>query len=75
MRMRHYSYKTEKIYVYWMRQYFFYHKLRHPKEMGAAEVESFLTHPAGEKTFPPQRKIERLPPYFFFNQHSIKLVF
>lgn len=44
MRMRHYSYKTEKMYVYWMRQYFFYHKLRHPKEMGATEVEAFLTH-------------------------------
>lgn len=49
MGMRRYSYKTEKTYVYWMRQYFFYHKLRHPKEMGAAEVESFLTHPAVEK--------------------------
>lgn len=44
LRVRHYSYKTEKIYVFWMRQYFFFHQLRHPCEMGAAEIESFLTY-------------------------------
>lgn len=50
MRMRHYSYKTEKIYIYWMKQYFYFHKLRHPLEMGAAEVEAFLTHLAVNQT-------------------------
>jgi hypothetical protein len=34
MRMWHYGYKTEKIYIYWMKQYFDFHNLRHPAEMG-----------------------------------------
>ena len=49
MRVRHYSYETEKTYTYWIRQYIFFHKITHPKEMGAAEIESFLTNLAVEK--------------------------
>lgn len=49
MRVRHYRYETEKRYVYWMRQFFFFHDLRHPNEMGAAEIEAFLMHLAVEK--------------------------
>ncbi len=50
MRVRHYSYETEKTYIYWIRQYIFFHKITHPKEMGAAEVQAFLTYLAVEKT-------------------------
>ena len=50
MRVRHYSYQTEKTYIYWIRQYIFFHNVTHPAEMGAAEVEAFLTHLAVEKT-------------------------
>lgn len=49
MRVRHYSYETEKIYIYWIKQYIYFHKITHPAEMGAAEVEAFLTHLAVEK--------------------------
>ncbi|HEX8289121.1 MAG TPA: integron integrase [Pyrinomonadaceae bacterium] len=49
MRVRHYSFETEKRYVYWMKQYFHFHDLRHPKTMGTAEIESFLTHLAVER--------------------------
>jgi len=49
MRLRHYSYETEKIYVYWIKQYIYFHKITHPKDMGAIEVEAFLTHLAVEK--------------------------
>jgi hypothetical protein len=44
MRVRHYSYQTEKTYIYWIRQYIFFHRIRHPKEMGAEEIQAFLTH-------------------------------
>lgn len=50
MRLRHYSYQTEKIYIYWIRQYIYFHHITHPKDLGAAEVEAFLTHLAVEKT-------------------------
>jgi hypothetical protein len=38
MRVRHYSYQTEKIYIYWIRQYIYFHKITHPAEMGALRL-------------------------------------
>ena len=40
---RHYSRRTEKAYVHWIKRYVFFHGKRHPAEMGAAEVTEFLT--------------------------------
>src|SRR5207244_10126728 len=40
---RHYSRRTEKAYVHWIKRYIFFHAKRHPAEMGAAEVTAFLT--------------------------------
>lgn len=49
IRVKHYSRSTEKTYVYWIRWYIRYHGLRHPAEMGAAEVEAFLSHLATQR--------------------------
>ena len=43
IRARHYSRRTEKAYVGWIRRYIFFHGKRHPAEMGAPEVTAFLT--------------------------------
>jgi hypothetical protein len=43
VRARHYSRRTEKTYVAWVRGYILFHDKRHPAEMGAAEVTPFLT--------------------------------
>jgi hypothetical protein len=40
----HFSFRTEKSYVTWIRRYILFHKKRHPLEMGRAEIEAFLTH-------------------------------
>jgi integron integrase len=42
-RVRHYSPRTEDAYVGWVRRYVRYHGLRHPAELGAAQVREFLT--------------------------------
>jgi hypothetical protein len=44
IRYRHYSAKTERAYVMWVRRFVHFHKLPHPREMGAAEIHSFLRH-------------------------------
>jgi len=44
IRLKHYSIRTEEAYVNWIKRYTFFHGVRHPAEMGAAEVEAFLTH-------------------------------
>ena len=38
--------RTEQSYVNWVKRYIFLHNVRPPDEMGAAEVEAFLTHQA-----------------------------
>ena len=44
IRVKQYSYKTEKAYLDWTERFIRFHKLRHPKEMGKEEIEYFLTH-------------------------------
>lgn len=48
IRLKHFSYSTEKTYVHWARRYILLHNKRHPAEMGAQEIEAFLTHLAKE---------------------------
>ena len=44
IRVRRYSPKTERAYVYWIRRYIVFHGKRHPAEIGGQEVSEFLTH-------------------------------
>ena len=44
IRTRHYSRRTEKAYVGWIRRFIFFHGKRHPADMGTREVISFITH-------------------------------
>ena len=44
MRYHHYAIRTEETYVRWIVQYIRFNGTRHPKEMGKAEIERFLTH-------------------------------
>jgi integron integrase len=44
IRVKHYSIRTETQYIHWIKRFILYHNKRHPREMGAKEVESFLTH-------------------------------
>ncbi len=48
IRLKHYSIRTEQAYTDWVRRFVLFHEKRHPAEMGAAEVEKFLTHLAVE---------------------------
>jgi len=43
MRTRHYSYRTEKTYIGWMKRFIFFHGKHHPAEMGEAEIGQFLS--------------------------------
>ena len=44
LRVRHYSLRTEEYYIHWIRRFILFHHKRHPLEMGAAEINQFLTH-------------------------------
>ncbi len=49
LRYHHYAYRTEQAYVSWVYKFIKFSGTRHPKEMGKAEIEKFLSHLAMEK--------------------------
>ena len=50
VRYLHYSLRTEQAYVHWVRAFVRFHGCRsHPRDMGAPEVEAFLTWLAAER--------------------------
>ena len=44
IRTKHYSIRTGKSYLDWNRRFILFHNKNHPQDMGAAEVEQFLTY-------------------------------
>jgi integron integrase len=49
LRTQHLSLRTEDAYVGWIRRFILFHDKRHPKVMGAAEIEAFLSHLAVDR--------------------------
>ncbi|MFA7399407.1 MAG: integron integrase, partial [Sideroxydans sp.] len=44
LRVKHYAIRTEQSYVDWIKRYIYFHGKTHPKDLGAQDVEAFLTH-------------------------------
>ena len=65
IRYLHYSIRTEEAYVYWVRQFIRFNGLRHPKEMGQTEVESFLTMLANQRQVSPSTHRQALSAILF----------
>jgi integron integrase len=60
LRVGQYALDTEKAYVDWARQFILFHGKRHPQEMGALEVEQFLTHLAVKRHVSPSTQKQAL---------------
>ncbi|WP_346839235.1 integron integrase [Microbulbifer sp. SAOS-129_SWC] len=43
------SYRTEQTYIHWIKRFIHFYKLRHPAEMGVAEIEQFLSQLSVER--------------------------
>jgi integron integrase len=44
IRVKHYALATEKTYCHWIKAFILWHGKRHPRDMGAPEVEAYLSH-------------------------------
>jgi integron integrase len=53
IRFKHYSLRTEQVYLGWTKRYILFHNKRHPKDMGKVEIEQFLTHLAVDNQVSP----------------------
>lgn len=49
LRTNHYSLRTEKTYISWIRRFILFHNKRHPKEMGAEEIRTFINNLANNQ--------------------------
>ncbi len=72
IRLKHYSIRTENSYVDWVRRYILFHNKRHPNEMGAPEVEAFLTHLAVNENVAASTQNQALSALLFLYREVLK---
>ncbi|EGG98978.1 Integron integrase [gamma proteobacterium IMCC2047] len=73
IRRKHYSRNTEQAYVYWVRQYIFFHQKQHPKELNKEHIEQFLTHLAANKQTSGTTQTQALNALVFLYKQVLKL--
>ncbi len=72
LRARHYSYRTEQAYIQWVRRFILFHNKRHPAQMGAAEIEAFLSHLATEGRVAASTQNQALSALLFLYRYVLK---
>lgn len=73
IQVRHYSIRTEKSYVSWIRQYILFHDKKHPREMGEREVSSFLSHLASKRNVASSTQNQALSAILFLYREVLKI--
>jgi integron integrase len=68
LRTLHYSYRTEQQYLQWIRRFILFHARRHPRTMGATEVEAFLTDLAVQRKVSASTQNQALAALLFLYQ-------
>ncbi len=72
IRLRHYSIRTERTYSAWVVRYCQYHNMRHPMEMGAPEINKFLSHLATDANVAASTQNQALNAIIFLYKHVLK---
>ena len=75
MRTQHYSYRTEKTYTEWILRYIRFHGVKHPAEMGADEVQAFLSHLAVKRNVSASTQNQALHALLFLYKKVLKTDF
>jgi hypothetical protein len=73
MRFLHFSLQTEEAYVYWVKFFIRWHGLRHPREMGAKEVEAFLVMLARRSDVSPSSQQQALNALIFLYRDFLEI--
>jgi len=71
MREKQLAYSTEKTYLYWIRKFIRFHKRRHPGDMGATEVDQFLSWLAASQMVAPATQSIALNALVFMYRHKL----
>jgi len=73
IRLKHYSLRTEKAYLHWVKRYILFHGKRHPEIMGATEVTSFLSSLAIDRYCAPATQNQALNAILFLYRHVLEI--
>lgn len=73
MRTRHLALRTEQAYLQWMRRFVAFHGRKHPRTLGAAEVEQFLTHLAVDRKVSAPTQNQALQALLFLYRHVLEV--
>lgn len=73
LRALYYSYRTEQQYLQWARRFILFHRKRHPRAMGALEVEAFLTDLAITRKVSAATQNQALAALLFLYQKVLEL--
>lgn len=73
IRIKHYSSRTEKTYIDWIKRYILFHDKRHPKDMGAEEIQAFITHLATQKQLAASTQNQALSAVIFLYRYVLKI--
>ncbi len=71
LRLLHYAIRTEEAYVDWIRRFILFHHKKHPAEMGAVEVEAYLTHLAVDRQVAASTQNQALAAILFLYQRVL----
>lgn len=71
LRLRHLSRRTEAAYVYWTKRFIRFSGLRHPAELGVADVRRFLSHLAVERHLSASTQQQALSALLFLYRHVV----
>jgi integron integrase len=72
-RYLHYSLRTEEAYLHWVRHFIRWSGMRHPRDLGAHEVEAFLSHLANERRVAPATHRQALSALLFLYREVLAL--
>jgi integron integrase len=73
IRRKNMSRATEKAYVQWIRRFILFHDKKHPKAMGAAEVEAYLSYLAVSRNVAASTQNQALSALLFLYRHVLQL--
>jgi integrase len=73
IRLKHFSLKTEKSYVYYAWDFILFHDKRHSKDMGADEIRAYLSHLAIDRNVAPSTQTVALSALLFLYRQVLQI--
>src|SRR3954468_17440986 len=73
VRVRHYSLRTERAYVQWIKRFVVFHGRRHPRELGPDAVSTFLSSLANVWRVAAATQNQALAAILFLYRHVLEV--